>query len=388
MSSASKPSKAVLLVNLGTCTAPTAAALCRFLREFLSDRRVVDVPRFIWFPILYGIILPFRSYKIVPLYSRVWIKKDSGVVINGKTEGSPLALYTESLAEKVRTVVEAQSHGDVVVRLAMRYGARNIPLALQTLHEEFPSVRELVVVPLFPQYSSTTSASVYDAVFRFYVEWGRRCIPGIRTVRDYAEHPVYIKSIATTLLDAMRKHTTANGAATGSSWKASLIQLLQKAAVLISYHSIPMRYVETGDDYPQRCWATTRAVQAYVEKETGISFADSIAHVYQSQLGSQPWLGPKLTEAVAALPAPSNAAHKQIFCKACHNMALLAKETKVCFAMTPGFAVDCVETLHEVAEDAGELFMEHGGSEFIYVPCLNDNAAHVETIAAVLKAEV
>nr|AEM25308.1 ferrochelatase [Crithidia acanthocephali] len=387
MSESSQPSKAVLLVNLGTTEAPTAPAVRSFLREFLSDRRVVDVPRFIWYPILYGLILPFRPSKAIPRYNRIWIKKGSGIVINGKCEGSPLTLYSESLTEQVRAMVEKQSGGDVVVRLAMRYGANNIPTTLAKLHEEFPSVRELVVLPLFPQYSSTSSACIYDEVFRFYTDKNRRCVPGIRTIRDYAEHPAYITAIATTLLDAMHRHLAATnqGAATADSRKSALVQLLKETAVLISYHSIPIRYAEGGDDYPQRCEATTRAIQAHLLRETGVDFTESIVHAYQSQMGNQPWIGPKAADAATTLPLPPGDARKQAFSEACHNTAIAAKQAKVCFAISPGFAVDCVETVHDLEDEACRLFKENGGSTFVYVPCLNDSAAQVKTIAAVLN---
>lgn len=386
MSKASGPSKAVLLVNLGTPAAPTARALRSFLGEFLADRRVVDMPHFIWLPILYGVILPFRPYKVVPLYRSIWVRKGSGIVINGKTEGSPLTLYSESLEAKLHTTMAAEHSGDVVVRLAMRYGANNIPSTLAALHTEFPSVHELVVLPLFPQYSSTTSACIFDEVFRFYTDKNRRCLPGLRTIRDYAEHPVYIESVASSLLTAVKTYVTTKSSGTAADWKAVLAAHITDVAVVISYHSIPVRYVQEGDDYSQRCEATTRAIQAFLEKETGITFADTIVHVYQSQFGHQPWIGPKLTEAMAALPAPAGDAHKVKFCEACHSTAMLTKEVKVCFAMAPGFAVDCVETVHEIAEEAGELFKEHGGNDFIYIPCLNDSEGQVKTITAVLKA--
>lgn len=389
MPETTKPSKAILLVNLGTTEAPTAPALRSFLREFLSDRRVVDVPRFIWYPILYGIILPFRPSKSIPRYNRIWIKKESGIVINGKCEGSPLTLYTESLTEQLRGMVESQSHGDVVVRLAMRYGANNIPTTLAKLHDDFPGVHELVVLPLFPQYSSTSSACIYDEVFRFYTDKNRRCVPGIRTIRDYAEHPAYIAAIANTVLDAMRKHLAATNASTaaGGDAKAALAQLLNEAAVLISYHSIPIRYVEAGDDYPQRCEATTQAIKAYLLHETGVDFADAIVHAYQSQMGNQPWIGPKAADAAATLPLAVGDARKEAFSQACRNSAIATKQVKVCFALSPGFAVDCVETVHDLEDEACRLFKENGGTTFVYIPCLNDSAAQVKAIAAVLNVD-
>ncbi|GET87705.1 ferrochelatase-like protein [Leishmania tarentolae] len=385
MSGTSTPTKAVLLVNLGTTTAPTEPAVRTFLREFLSDRRVIDLPRFVWYTILYGFILPFRPRRITPLYRSIWITEDSGVVINGKTEGSPLTLYSESLGAKVQAYLERTSGGTVVVRHAMRYGPTNIRSTLKALHEEFATLRELVVLPLFPQYTSTTSASIYDEVFKFYSDTKRRCIPSLRTIRDYADHPVYIEALGSTLLNSIKTHVTAK-ASTADDWKSALAEQMPEIGIIITYHSIPIRYVDEHDDYPQRCEATTKALKAYIEAESGICFSGSLVHVYQSQFGNQPWLGPTLNDAAAAFPLPTNDTRKQAFSDAHHDKALLSKQANVCFAMAPGFAVDCVETLNEIEEEAGELFKKNGGRELVYVPCLNDSDAHVKAITSVIGA--
>ncbi|CAM37974.1 ferrochelatase-like protein [Leishmania braziliensis MHOM/BR/75/M2904] len=376
------PTKALLLVNLGTTTAPTAPAIRSFLREFLSDRRVVDVSRIIWYLILYGFVLPFRPLRIIPLYKSIWINKGSGIAINGKTEGSPLALYTESLVSKVQALLKTTTGGEVVLRYSMRYGANNIASTLKALHDEFPTVRELVVLPLFPQYTSTTSASIYDEVFKFYMDTKRRCIPGLRTVRDYAENPVYIEALGESLMCSIKAYVTEN-AGVVKDWRLALTDLLPEIGIIITYHSIPVRYVEEHDDYPQRCKATTAAIMAYIEAESGMSFSACLVHVYQSQFGSQPWLGPTLTDAAAAFPLPAHDSRKLAFSDAHHNKALLSKQAKVCFAMAPGFAVDCVETLSEVKLEAAEVFKKNGGRRFIYVPCLNDSDAHVKVLISV-----
>lgn len=285
----------------------------------------------------------------------------------------------------MRALVEKRSHGTAVVRLAMRYGTNHIQATLKALHEEFSMIRELVVLPLFPQYSSPSSASVYDEVFRFYTDKNRRCVPGLRTIRDYAEHPIYIESIATSILDAMHKHLAASKPAGGDS-TAAMAEMLKGAAVVLSYHSVPYRYVQEGDDYPQRCEATTRAVQVYLEKSTGTAFADSMVHVYHSQVGSQKWLGPRAVDAAAALPLPAGDARKPAFSEACGNLALASKQAKVCFVVAPGFAVDCVETIYDLGEEASHVLTEHGGSDFIYIPCLNNSEAQLKTIAAVLES--
>ncbi|CAC9479146.1 ferrochelatase / FeCH [Leishmania donovani] len=385
MSCAPGPTKAVLLVNLGTTTAPTAPAVRRFLREFLSDRRVIDVPRFLWHSVLYGFILPFRPRSITPLYKAIWIKSDSGVVINGKTEGSPLTLYSESLAAKVQASVEKTSGGAVVARHAMRYGVKNIPSTLKALHDEFATLRELVVLPLFPQYTSTTSASIYDEVFKFYTDTRRRSIPSLRTIRDYAEHPVYVEALGSSLLSSIKAHVTAKAGA-AKDWKSALSDQLPEIGIIITYHSIPVRYVEEHDDYPQRCEATTAAIKAYIEAESGVSLSGCLVHVYQSQFGNQPWLGPTLNAAATAFPLPPHDPRKHAFSDAHRNTALLTKQANVCFAMAPGFAVDCVETLNEIEREAGEVFKQSGGREFIYVPCLNDSDTHVKVLTSVVGA--
>ncbi|KAK7196252.1 ferrochelatase-like protein [Novymonas esmeraldas] len=384
MSDTPQPTRAVLLVNLGTTTAPTAPALRRFLREFLSDRRVIDVPRWVWYPILYGFILPFRPIKVTPLYASVWVQPGSGIVINGKTEGSPLTLYSESLVSKVQAAVEAKSGGSVVVRYAVRYGANNIPATLKALHDECPTVRDLVVLPLFPQYTSTTSACIYDEVFRFYMDTKRRCVPGLRTIRDYAENPAYTSALAESLLCSIKAYVTSK-ATDPCDWRAALADQLPGLGVIITYHSIPVRYVEEQDDYPHRCRATTAAICAYLETASGISFADCLVHVYQSQFGNQPWLGPTLNNAAAAFPLPITDPRKRTFSELHGNAALLTKQAKTCFAIAPGFAADCVETLSEIKLEAGEVFESCGGHELIYVPCLNDSDAHVSALLSVLQ---
>nr|AEM25311.1 ferrochelatase [Endotrypanum schaudinni] len=383
MSAASGPTKAVLLVNLGTTDALSESALRRFLQQFLSDRRVIDVPRYVWYPILYGFILPFRPRKILPLYSSIWIHHHSGVLINGKTGGSPLTLYSESLVAKIQTVMNVKTKGAVVVRLAMRYGKNNIPLTLKALHDEFPTLRELEVLPLFPQYTSTTSACVYDEVFKFYTDVKRRCIPGLRTIRDYAVNPIYIGAIGSSLLNSIKMYVTTKAPA-DMDWRLTLKDQLPHIGIIITYHSIPLQYVYEHDDYPQRCEATTSAIKAYIERESSISFSDCLVHVYQSKFGNQPWLSPTLNDAVAAFPLPPNNPRKQAFSDEHSNKALLTKQADVCFAIAPGFAVDCVETLSEIKIEALELFEASGGHEFIYVPCLNDSDAHVTVLTSVL----
>ncbi|KAG5508278.1 hypothetical protein JKF63_05534 [Porcisia hertigi] len=379
------PTKAVLLVNLGTTSALTESAIRRFLCQFLSDRRVIDVSRFIWYPILYGFILPFRPRKILPLYDSIWIHHGSGILINGKTEGSPLTLYSESLVAKLQTVMNTKTNGAVVVRLAMRYGENNIPSTLKALHDEFPTLREMEVLPLFPQYTSTTSACVYDEVFKFYMDEKRRCVPGLRTVRDYAVHPVYIEAVGSSLLNCIKAHVTTTAPA-DKDWRSAVREQLPNFGIILTYHSIPLRYVEEHDDYPQRCEATTAAVKAYLEKESGISFSPCLVHVYQSKFGNEPWLGPTLIDAVTAFPLAPDNLRKQAFSEEHHNKALLTKQAKICFAIAPGFAVDCVETLSEIQVEARDLFDANGGHELIYVPCLNDTDAHVKVLASVLGA--
>lgn len=305
----------VLLVNLGTPDEPTTPAVKRFLSQFLHDQRIVDTSRWLWCPILHGVILPIRSPKVAKLYQSVWTD-----------EGSPLMVHSKRQAEKLGQCL------DIPVELAMSYGNPSIFSAIERLKQK--NVEELIVLPLYPQYSATTTAAVSDALTFAFKQMA--VLPAYRFIRDYYDHPLYIKALAV----SVRR-----------SWQ----EKGQGDYLLCSYHGIPKRYADNGDVYPQHCEYTTKLLQ----QELGLS-DQQIGMTYQSRFGREEWLQPYTDKTLEALPA---------------------KGTKSIDIMAPAFAVDCLETLEEISVECQELFKEHGGEVFNYIPCLNDDDLHIELMA-------
>ncbi|WP_413723649.1 ferrochelatase [Sodalis sp. RH16] len=303
---------AVLMVNLGTPEAPTPQAVKRYLAEFLSDRRVVDTPRLLWWPLLHGVILPFRSPRVAKLYNSVWME-----------EGSPLMVYC-----KRQQAALAAALPDTRVELAMSYGRPTLPSAIERLLAA--GVTNLTILPLYPQYSSSTSAAIWDAVARILT--GYRRLPAIRFIRDYAEHPAYI-------------------AALKQSIEASFARLGRPDRLVISFHGIPQRYAREGDDYPQRCEDTRRALVAALDFPP-----ERVMMTFQSRFGRDPWLMPFTDHSLRDLPA-QGVKHVQVIC--------------------PGFSSDCLETLEEINVQNREIFTHAGGETFHYIPALNDNPSQI-----------
>ncbi|OLQ91928.1 ferrochelatase [Vibrio panuliri] len=309
----------VLLVNLGTPDEPTAPAVKRFLSQFLHDKRVVDTSRWLWCPILHGIILPIRSPKVAKLYQSVWMD-----------EGSPLMVYSQRQAAKLADKL------DIPVALGMSYGNPSILSALQSLMEQ--GVQEVVVLPLYPQYSSTTTAAVSDALTLAFKQMAE--IPAYRFIRDYHDHPLYIKALA----ESVRR-----------SWQ----EKGQADYLICSYHGIPKRYADNGDIYPVHCQRTTQLLQ----QELGLR-DDQIGMTYQSRFGREEWLQPYTDKTIEALPS---------------------KGIKSLDIMTPAFAADCLETLEEISEEVQHLFKQNGGEQFTFIPCLNDDELHIEMMVELLN---
>ncbi len=310
------PRLGVVLVNLGTPQAPTAAALRRYLGEFLSDPRVVEIPQLLWKIILHGIILRVRPKKSARAYASVWTDA-----------GSPLRAHSEALTLKVREEVERLLPGPVSVVLAMRYGEPAIDEVLVKLQEE--GVERLLVLPLYPQYSGATTGSVADAVFSSLGRW--RWVPELRLMGAYHDDPGYIQAIA----DSIRSHRETHG----SSDK-----------LLISFHGMPEATLKKGDPYHCHCQKTARLVA----EELGLEKAQwEIA--FQSRFGRAAWLQPYVVQRLEALPAEG-----------------VRYLTVVC----PGFASDCLETLEEIDMQGRESFLQAGGERFDYVPALNAAAVH------------
>ena len=303
----------ILLANLGTPDAPTPGAVKRYLRQFLSDKRVVDTSRLLWWPLLRGVILPIRSPRVAKLYQSVWME-----------EGSPLMVYSRRQQQAL-----AARLPDIPVALGMSYGSPSLASAVDDLLAQ--GVEHIVVMPLYPQYSCSTVAAVWDELARILAK--KRAIPGISFIRDYAEHPDYIHALA-------------------ASVRASFAVHGEPDLLLLSYHGIPQRYANQGDDYPQRCRDTTRELVSAL----GLP-PERVMMTFQSRFGREPWLTPYTDETLKML-GEKGTKHIQVLC--------------------PGFAADCLETLEEIAVQNREIFLEAGGKQYEYIPALNADAAHIE----------
>ncbi|OOF25396.1 ferrochelatase [Salinivibrio proteolyticus] len=308
----------VLLVNLGTPEAPTSQSVKAFLSEFLHDHRVVDLTRWLWCPLLHGVILPIRSPKVAKLYQSIWME-----------EGSPLMVYAKrqqkALAEQV----------SVPVALGMTYGNPSIAQGLDELQAK--GCDKVLVLPLYPQYSATTTAAVFDKVAKSLK--GRPVIPALRYVNHYHDHPLYQAALA----HSVKQHWQAHG-------KGDLL--------LCSYHGIPQRFADNGDPYPRHCEQTTSLLQA----ELGLA-DNEIMMTYQSRFGREEWLKPYTDKTLETLPS---------------------KGVKTLDIMTPAFSADCLETLEEIAEQCRDTFLEAGGERFRFIPCLNDDEAHIHLMASLV----
>ena len=314
----------VLLVNLGTPDAPDTASVRRYLAEFLWDPRVIEAPRAFWWLVLHGIILRTRPKRSAHAYAKIWTP-----------EGSPLLVESRRLAEGVAASLAAR-HGDAVrVELAMTYGNPSIGDALARLRAA--NVQRLVVLPMYPQYSATTTASIFDRVTAELARW--RWIPEVRFVNQYFEDEAYVAAVAAGVEQHWREHG--------------------RKHLLFSFHSIPKRYFTAGDPYHCQCRATARLVAAK------LGLADGEWSVgFQSRFAREEWFTPYVD---ALLHDHSHDGPKQV--------------TVVC----PGFATDCLETLEEISMQNREMFLSHGGEAFDYAPCLNSSPAHVALYAGLVE---
>lgn len=312
----------VLLVNLGTPDEPTPAAVKRFLGEFLYDKRVVALSRWLWAPILFGAILPIRSPKVAKLYQSIWME-----------EGSPLMVYSK------RQVAKLKSTLSVPVELGMTYGTPTIRSGIDAL--EAQGCKNIVILPLYPQYSGTTTAAVFD---RFAKDLKlSSVIPEFSFIRDYYDHPNYIQALAA----SVRQHWEENG---------------KGEYLLCSYHGIPKRLADQGDVYPQHCEKTTELLA----KELGLD-GSQIGMSYQSRFGREEWLKPYTDETLEDLPKQG---------------------IKKLDIISPAFSVDCLETLEEISDQCRELYLEAGGEQYQFIPCLNDNDEHIEMMAQLIKGHL
>ncbi len=318
----------VLLVNLGTPAAPTAPALRRYLKQFLSDPRVVEIPKPIWWLILNGIILNVRPKKSAAKYASVWMP-----------EGSPLRVYTERQAKLVKGKLGADGHGELLVDYAMRYGEPSIPGALDRM--KAAGANRILVVPLYPQYAASTTASVMDEV----TDWLKRTRnqPEIRTIRSYCDAPAYINALAESIRSDWRTHQPR-----GESFR-----------LVMSFHGLPKRSLDLGDPYFCECHKTGRLLA----EALGLA-PDRYLITFQSRFGKAEWLQPYTQP----------------------TLEKLAREgVKRVDVVCPGFLADCLETLEEIALECKAAFLAEGGSEFNYLPCLNDRPDGIAALVAVIE---
>lgn len=302
---------AVLLCNLGTPDAPTASAVRRYLAEFLGDHRVVEIPQWIWKIILHGIILRVRPAKSAAKYASIWTER-----------GSPLLVWTQAQAQGLQARFD-QHQQDVTVRHAMRYGNPSIPDVLRQLKAE--GFTRILVLPAYPQYSGTTTASVFDAIYRWCLK--TRWLPTFRFINHYHADPGYIAALAA----RVRAHWQAHG---------------QGERLIMSFHGVPERTLHLGDPYHCECYVTGRLLA----EALGLS-KDQYLVTFQSRFGKAKWLEP-YTEPTLIRLAQEGVKRVDVVC--------------------PGFVCDCLETLEEISDEAREAFLHAGGESFQYIPCLND----------------
>jgi protoporphyrin/coproporphyrin ferrochelatase len=326
---AALPKVGVLLVNLGTPDGTDFANMRRYLKEFLSDARVIEWPRAVWYPILYGIVLNTRPKKSGRLYDRIW---------NREQNESPLRTFTRAQGEKLSEALK--DYPNVVVDWAMRYGQPSIETVLTRLRDQ--GCQRIVMFPLYPQYSATTTATVNDKFFEALMK--TRFMPAIRTVPSYEDESAYIEALARSI----EKH---------------LAQLtFEPEVVIASYHGIPQSYAERGDPYPAHCHTTSRLLRerlGWDEKK--------LITCFQSRFGPEEWLQPYTDETIEKLARDG---------------------VKSIAVFNPGFVADCLETLDEIGNEAAHAFRENGGVNFSHIPCLNDSEDGMKVIEKLVRREL
>jgi ferrochelatase len=323
----------VLIAQLGTPAAPTPAALRPYLRQFLSDPRVVDLPRWKWLPILYLFVLTLRPARSARLYQRIWT-----------ADGSPLLIHSRAQQEGL----QARLGDRFKVVLGMRYGEPSIDSAMASMSQA--GVDRILVFPMFPQFSASTTGSIYDAVVR--AATGRRCflfferrrvMPTLRFVPPYFEHPAYVAALKTSLQEQL--------AGLGA----------KPDRVLLTFHGIPHRYVQEGDPYREQCETTARLLA----RALGLGDREWVLG-FQSRFGKEPWLQPYTEDLLGEL----------------------GKEgVQLLFASCPGFTADCLETLDEIGNEGARLFADAGGKQLHLSPCLNDHPAWLDAMAEITREE-
>lgn len=324
----SKPKVTVILANLGTPDAPTEPAVRRFLKEFLSDQRVIEIPAWLWKIILYAFVLPFRPKRVSAAYASVW------------NNDSPMREILLAQVDLIRNqLVQNNQDFELNIVPAMTYGNPGIRTILDQLSREPQD--HLILFPLFPQYSATSTAPLYDALSKWTVK--QRNLPGVSVIRDYYQHPDYIASLAQSVLDYQQQHGPAE-------------------KLLMSFHGIPQPYADKGDPYADRC----RITAALVAERLGLT-EQQWAISFQSRFGKQEWVKPYTDQML------STWAEQGI-----HSVQVLS----------PAFSADCLETLEELAVENRELFLAKGGTSYAYIPALNTRSDHIALLSTLVQAHL
>lgn len=317
----------ILLVNLGTPNKPNYWSTMHYLWAFLSDKRVIEIPRLLWYPLLYGVILPFRSLSSSKKYQKVYDQQ----------QGLPLRYHSEALVNKLQTQIN-QDHSDITCLLAMRYANPNLVTILDKLKDN--GVKNLFILPLFPQYSATTTATIMDIVGKHLRTW--RFLPNLEFINGYWDNPEYIDTVCTLI----KKHWQHNGRA---------------EKLLISYHGLPKRNLSKGDPYYCFCHKTTRLIAQRLQLKP-----EDYEMVFQSRFGPSAWLQPYTED----------------------KLIQYAKEgLKTLDIIAPGFVADCLETDDEIAREYAEIYQEAGGKELRYIPAMNASDASVNFFMHFLKTK-
>ncbi|WP_151730810.1 ferrochelatase [Acinetobacter junii] len=328
MSATPKPKVTVILANLGTPDEATAPAVRRFLKQFLSDTRVIEIPKFIWWVILHAFVLPFRPKRVAQAYASVW------------STDSPMREIVLKQIQLIKQRLLDENHQfDLTVVPAMTYGQPSIYAVFEQL-EKVPQ-EHVILLPLFPQYSATSTAPLYDAFSRWIPN--QRHLPGITMIKDYYQHPLFIQALVDSVLAYQEQH--------GKPEK-----------LLMSFHGIPQPYADKGDPYADRCRMTAKLVAEALhlnEDEWAISF--------QSRFGKQEWVKP-YTDVLLEQWGQAGVRSVQV--------------------LSPAFSADCLETLEELAVENKETFQHAGGGEYAYIPALNTDQAHIDLLASLVQANL
>lgn len=324
-------STAILLVNLGTPDGYDFFSVRRYLKQFLSDKRIVELNPILWLPILHGIILNTRPRTSGKNYKNIWHKPSNQ---------SPLLLYTKAQAEKLRykiTTIPDLQRRDLKVYFAMRYGNPSIASAIQKITQD--SCKHILLLPLFPQYSATTTASIYDDFFGSLLKL--RDVPSVTTIRSFTTNSSYIQALANSITTHL-KHCD-----------------FEPELIIASFHGIPKSYVDKGDPYRQECYATIKALREHMQlSETKLLLS------FQSRFGKEEWLQPytdKLTQSLAQ------------------------RGIKKLAIFNPGFISDCLETIDEIGREIKEVFLHNGGTDFTHIPCLNDSEEAINMLSDIVQ---